>query len=216
MSARRKAGAAMYDLDDFDDGYYDEEEYYEDYGPPKSKAPPQKPSKKAGGTKAAGPSSMGKGVCHAAPKPAGGARGRAVKAEKARGFPAAPGAGRGFGFTSPSPDEEALSARKDSAGAGAASVSAAASAAPARRPLSEYELEAELVEACFREPGGAPGSLPALSLVVLGHVDAGKSTLMGRLLSETGAVAKERIHRLQRDAGGDGGAGETPWAWVLD
>ena len=216
MAARRKAGAAMYDLDDFDDGYYDEEEYYEDYGPPKPKAPPQKP--KAGGAKAPGPSSMGRGVCQAAPKPAGGARGRAVKAENTRGFPAAPGAGRGFGFTSPSPDEEALQARNGSAGAGAASASASASASatPARRPLSEYDLEAELAEACFREPGGAPGSLPALSLVVLGHVDAGKSTLMGRLLSETGAVAKERVHRLQRDAGGDGGAGGTPWAWVLD
>ena len=171
------------------------------------------------GKKVAGPSSsLGKGVCKTTPKPAGGARGRAVKAEKARGFSAAPSAGQGFGFSSPSPDEEALGAR-EGAIPGAGAVHAAA---PARRPLSEYELEPELVEACFQAPDSVPGSLPSISLVVLGHVDAGKSTLMGRLLSETGAVSQDRLHRLRRDAkgtqeGSTPAAGEaTPWAWVLD
>jgi hypothetical protein len=41
---------------------------------------------------------------------------------------------------------------------------------------------------------------PGLHLVVLGHVDAGKSTLMGRLLFELGHVTQKDVHRNQRDA----------------
>jgi elongation factor 1 alpha-like protein len=36
--------------------------------------------------------------------------------------------------------------------------------------------------------------------VVLGPVDAGKSTLMGRLLHELGAVSSKEVHKHQREA----------------
>jgi elongation factor 1 alpha-like protein len=50
--------------------------------------------------------------------------------------------------------------------------------------------------------------------VVLGHVDAGKSTLMGRLLHELGAVSSKEVHKHQREAAqmGKVGAGANVWA----
>ncbi|EFJ41150.1 elongation factor-like protein, partial [Volvox carteri f. nagariensis] len=54
-----------------------------------------------------------------------------------------------------------------------------------------------------------------LHLVVLGHVDAGKSSLMGRLLHELGLVSARDAHKYQRDAAA-AGKGSFAWAWVLD
>ena len=39
-----------------------------------------------------------------------------------------------------------------------------------------------------------------MHVVVLGHVDAGKSTLMGRVLHAVGAVDAKRQRRNERDA----------------
>lgn len=39
-----------------------------------------------------------------------------------------------------------------------------------------------------------------LHLVVMGHVDAGKSTLMGRLLHELGHVSQKEMHKNQRES----------------
>ncbi len=51
--------------------------------------------------------------------------------------------------------------------------------------------------------------------MVLGHVDAGKSTLMGRLLADLGLVAPKTLHRHAHDAAAAGKASFS-WAWVLD
>ena len=60
-----------------------------------------------------------------------------------------------------------------------------------QRPLREFEAEPELArevhERLAREAAGQGGK-PLLHLVVLGHVDAGKSTLMGRLLHDLGCA----------------------------
>ena len=37
-----------------------------------------------------------------------------------------------------------------------------------------------------------------LAFVVVGHVDHGKSTLIGRLLADTGSVQEDRIARVRR------------------
>ncbi|GIL62839.1 hypothetical protein Vafri_17011 [Volvox africanus] len=101
-----------------------------------------------------------------------------------------------------------------------------------RRPVKEYVLEAELerdVEAAAAAEaaatngaGGSPSTSssssaprPSLHLVVLGHVDAGKSSLMGRLLHELGVVSARDAHKYQRDAAA-AGKGSFAWAWVLD
>ena len=61
----------------------------------------------------------------------------------------------------------------------------------AQRPLPEYEAEPDLAkaiqDALAREASGQGGK-PLLHMVVLGHVDAGKSTLMGRLLHDLGCA----------------------------
>ena len=51
--------------------------------------------------------------------------------------------------------------------------------------------------------------------MVLGHVDAGKSTLMGRLLADLGLVPARTLHRHAHDAAAAGKASFS-WAWVLD
>src|SRR3989338_7168515 len=40
---------------------------------------------------------------------------------------------------------------------------------------------------------------PHLNLVTIGHVDHGKSTLVGRLLFDTGAVRDEQMRRLKEE-----------------
>ena len=74
----------------------------------------------------------------------------------------------------------------------------------AQRPLREYEAEPDLARAVqgalSREASGQAGK-PLLHLVVLGHVDAGKSTLMGRLLHDLGcALTACHLHACSRSA----------------
>ncbi len=54
---------------------------------------------------------------------------------------------------------------------------------------------------------------PHLNLVTMGHVDHGKSTLLGRLLYETGAVKEDEIKKFE--AMGDKGK-SFKFAWVFD
>ncbi|PCH41328.1 hypothetical protein WOLCODRAFT_137327 [Wolfiporia cocos MD-104 SS10] len=55
----------------------------------------------------------------------------------------------------------------------------------------------------------------SLSLVVIGHVDAGKSTLMGRLLYELGRVEEKK--RMANERGSSKiGKSSFSWAWELD
>lgn len=56
---------------------------------------------------------------------------------------------------------------------------------------------------------------PHLNFVVLGHVDAGKSTLMGRLLYDIGAVDKNKIRKLKKESE-QIGKGSFHLAWVMD
>lgn len=56
---------------------------------------------------------------------------------------------------------------------------------------------------------------PNLNLVVVGHVDAGKSTLMGHLLYVLGQVSEKTMKKYQRDSDRLG-KGSFAYAWVLD
>ena len=65
-----------------------------------------------------------------------------------------------------------------------------------QRPLREYEAEPDLaraVQAALAREAAGQGGKPLLHLVVLGHVDAGKSTLMGRLLHDLGCSAHRSL-----------------------
>lgn len=59
------------------------------------------------------------------------------------------------------------------------------------------------------------GDKKAVSLVVIGHVDAGKSTLMGRLLYELGRV-DEKTRVANERGSSKAGKGSFSWAWELD
>jgi elongation factor 1 alpha-like protein len=59
------------------------------------------------------------------------------------------------------------------------------------------------------------GERPNLNLVVIGHVDAGKSTLMGHLLHLLGEIDRRTVDRYERDSQ-QVGKGSFHFAWVLD
>ncbi|CAD6637890.1 XXYS1_4_G0043050.mRNA.1.CDS.1 [Saccharomyces cerevisiae] len=56
---------------------------------------------------------------------------------------------------------------------------------------------------------------PHLSFVVLGHVDAGKSTLMGRLLYDLNIVNQSQLRKLQRESE-TMGKSSFKFAWIMD
>jgi elongation factor 1 alpha-like protein len=89
---------------------------------------------------------------------------------------------------------------------------------PPPRSLGDYRMEPELAAACAAAAAAeaeSAGGKPRLHLVVLGHVDAGKSTLMGRLLYELGLINDKTVHKTQREAAAAGKA-SFAWAWMLD
>ncbi|XP_046554634.1 LOW QUALITY PROTEIN: HBS1-like protein [Haliotis rubra] len=59
------------------------------------------------------------------------------------------------------------------------------------------------------------GEMELLNLVVIGHVDAGKSTLMGHLLYQLGSVNKKAMHKYEQESK-KLGKGSFAFAWVLD
>ena len=56
---------------------------------------------------------------------------------------------------------------------------------------------------------------PHLNLAVIGHIDHGKSTLVGRLMFETGAVPPHIIENYRKEAESKG-KGSFEFAWVMD
>lgn len=56
---------------------------------------------------------------------------------------------------------------------------------------------------------------PHIQMVVIGHVDAGKSTLMGHMLYDLGAVPQRVMHKYEQDSK-KLGKQSFMYAWVLD
>jgi len=54
-----------------------------------------------------------------------------------------------------------------------------------------------------------------INLVVIGHVDAGKSTTTGHLIYKCGGIDKRTIEKFEKEAS-DMGKGSFKYAWVLD
>ncbi|WP_462272076.1 translation elongation factor EF-1 subunit alpha [Methanohalophilus sp.] len=56
---------------------------------------------------------------------------------------------------------------------------------------------------------------PHMNLAVIGHIDHGKSTLVGRLMYETGAIPQHIIDKFKEEAK-DKGKESFAFAWVMD
>ena len=59
-----------------------------------------------------------------------------------------------------------------------------------------------------------PAALPLLRIVIVGHVDHGKSTLVGRLLHETGSLPEGKLEMLKEVSARRGMPFE--WSFLLD
>ncbi|GAA6024909.1 hypothetical protein JCM11491_005520 [Sporobolomyces phaffii] len=94
-------------------------------------------------------------------------------------------------------------------------------AARAEQARLEHEAERAVLAskdkilAEVRDRERAAGAKPTLSLVVIGHVDAGKSTLMGRVLHELGETEDRVVEGYQRQSAKMGKA-SFAYAWTFD
>ncbi|GAA5812847.1 hypothetical protein MFLAVUS_006306 [Mucor flavus] len=150
-----------------------------------------------------------------------------------------------FAFNQPSPDDIVLAAQNQPTAEKKAAAAAAAAAAAKPKPTKkeeehveflsdEEEISQEMSAMGFQthsEPlAKIPSSKrvnvleefekrssakPKLNLVVIGHVDAGKSTLMGHFLYALGQVNERTMKKFERDSQKIG-KGSFAYAWVLD
>ncbi|KAJ5661937.1 HBS1-like protein [Penicillium maclennaniae] len=128
-----------------------------------------------------------------------------------------------FDFAGPSPDDMVLNAQNTAKGM--KSKSAASKSAGDKTPA---DLAGGLKDLSVDEKVSVKSkNLDVLAeynkskrkksanFVVIGHVDAGKSTLMGRLLADQGAIDQRTLDRYRREAEKIG-KGSFALAWVLD
>lgn len=54
-----------------------------------------------------------------------------------------------------------------------------------------------------------------INIVVIGHVDSGKSTSTGHLIYKCGGIDKRTIEKLEKEAT-EAGRGSFKYAWVMD
>ncbi|KAF4317991.1 hypothetical protein BBO99_00007735 [Phytophthora kernoviae] len=59
------------------------------------------------------------------------------------------------------------------------------------------------------------GGKTKISMVVIGHVDAGKSTITGHLLYKLGYVSKKLMHKYEKESR-EAGKSSFAYAWVMD
>uniref|UniRef100_A0A665V6M7 HBS1-like protein n=1 Tax=Echeneis naucrates TaxID=173247 RepID=A0A665V6M7_ECHNA len=105
------------------------------------------------------------------------------------------------------PATEAPAKRPETPSKGSNGDEASAAPTPGRKSRQAINIKAELEK--------RQGGKPLLNLVVIGHVDAGKSTLMGHLLYLLGNVNKRTMHKYEQESKKAGKA-SFAYAWVLD
>ncbi|KAF4464612.1 elongation factor 1-alpha [Fusarium albosuccineum] len=126
-------------------------------------------------------------------------------------------------FAEPSPDEIVLAAQ---AKAGKKLVAKTTKKSQKEKDISEAEKDVAALKIAEAPPPKSKGldvlkefensaNKRSISFVVVGHVDAGKSTLMGRLLLELKFVEKHTIDRYRKQAE-KSGKQSFALAWVMD
>lgn len=81
--------------------------------------------------------------------------------------------------------------------------------------IRKVEKEVPIVQSTKKKPPPEDKEKQRISVVVIGHVDAGKSTLMGHLLYDTGVVNQKTIHKYEKESN-QMGKNSFHFAWVLD
>ncbi|XP_045916142.1 HBS1-like protein isoform X1 [Micropterus dolomieu] len=112
--------------------------------------------------------------------------------------------------TAAAPTSDAMSKRPETPSKGSNGEEAPTVPTPGRssgKARQAINIKAELEK--------RQGGKPLLNLVVIGHVDAGKSTLMGHLLYLLGNVNKRTMHKYEQESKKAGKA-SFAYAWVLD
>uniref|UniRef100_A0A8C5A277 HBS1-like protein n=1 Tax=Gadus morhua TaxID=8049 RepID=A0A8C5A277_GADMO len=138
-----------------------------------------------------------------------------------------------MGFDVPSAEENGVSGASMRRGASPAPGTPGGPETPSRRPETPSKGggvggDDSIISTPGRTPGKArpqinikvelekrQGGKPLLNLVVIGHVDAGKSTLMGHLLFLLGHVNQRTMHKYEQESKKAGKA-SFAYAWVLD
>merc|ERR1711939_1119090 len=78
------------------------------------------------------------------------------------------------------------------------------------------QLHSTNIEMGPKEEGGAKGKdLTHINIVVIGHVDSGKSTSTGHMIYKCGGIDKRTIEKFEKEAA-EMGKGSFKYAWVLD
>lgn len=120
-------------------------------------------------------------------------------------------------FNLPSPDDKVLEAQKQAFAQDLGKLSISEQTQPdqkekkiptATKPFKSINIAKELSDnPIFTKPNK--------SFVIIGHVDAGKSTLMGRILYDSGTVDAKTVNKLVREAE-KSGKGSFAFAWIMD
>jgi len=171
-------------------------------------------------------SRLGAAICD--PNPVGSRGGLPPKVPEGQ---IGPDTSQGFNFQSPSPDDVARKAQGlpgsleiDEVGGQLGQLNLGPVSPPVL-PKEEKEEEPPIFssttgfkagdkESDDEEEADGDGK-DKLSMVVLGHVDAGKSTLMGQVLLQLGKVNQRQINKYQQEAK-DIGKASFFLAWVMD
>ena len=120
--------------------------------------------------------------------------------------------------------ERAVSAPLKKAGTQGAAGVAANEATPKKRRRSKSPAISKGSKAAAAslkrskeriEQAKAENAKPGFSMITVGHVDAGKSTLMGHVLLKSGVVSNALLHKYKRSAK-EMGKASFAFAWVLD
>ncbi|KAL3671114.1 hypothetical protein V7S43_004296 [Phytophthora oleae] len=83
-----------------------------------------------------------------------------------------------------------------------------------KKAFERAELKTQ-EKAVKMEEDARTGGKTKISMVVIGHVDAGKSTITGHLLYKLGYVSKRLMHKYEKESR-EAGKSSFAYAWVMD
>ncbi|POM73084.1 Translation elongation factor 1-alpha, partial [Phytophthora palmivora] len=83
-----------------------------------------------------------------------------------------------------------------------------------KKAFERAELKTQ-EQAAKLEEEARTGGKTKISMVVIGHVDAGKSTITGHLLYKLGYVSKRLMHKYEKESR-EAGKSSFAYAWVMD